>query len=93
MRRPGAGRPTCSTCSEVLESRPDKNGVYVARCPKCSPAEWMPRNIEGARVSLNCFFFFPTSREHGAAVQRPLLSDLIFSFTGLFSPKRDATCL
>ncbi|CAN0119477.1 unnamed protein product, partial [Ectocarpus sp. 12 AP-2014] len=50
-QRPGAGRPTCPTCHVVLETRRDLQGMFVARCPKCSPAKWTPRNVEGASVS------------------------------------------
>ncbi|CAM9862605.1 unnamed protein product, partial [Pylaiella littoralis] len=50
-RRPGAGLPTCPTCSETLETRRNSRAVFVTRCPKCSPAEWTPRNIEGASVA------------------------------------------
>ncbi|CAN0184786.1 unnamed protein product [Ectocarpus sp. 12 AP-2014] len=59
-QRPGAGRPTCPTCHVVLETRRDLQGMFVARCPKCSPAKWTPRNIEGASVSWVykiCIFF------------------------------------
>lgn len=49
-RPPPSARPTCPTCSGALETRQDGQSVYVARCPKCSPAEWTPRTIEGATV-------------------------------------------